>query len=167
MSWQVALGIVCLIYFYSHYLFASAAAHIGAMYTAFLSVCLACGAPAMPSALALGYLSSLMGCLTNYGIGSAPSYYGSGYVSQVRALRSRRSQVVPCSGQRSGQPAAEPEIYDRACASITPAGRLVQAGLHPLHLLPGRVARRGQRLVEGYRPLVIDSNRQACSFGAD
>jgi len=83
LSWQVALGIVCLIYFYSHYLFASAAAHIGAMYTAFLSVCLACGAPAMPSALALGYLSSLMGCLTNYGIGSAPSYYGSGYVSQA------------------------------------------------------------------------------------
>ena len=83
LSWQAALGVVALIYFYSHYLFASAAAHIGAMFTALLSVCIAAGAPGLPAALCLGYLSSLMGCLTNYGIGSAPSYYGSGYVSQA------------------------------------------------------------------------------------
>jgi anion transporter len=82
LQWQMALGIISLIYFYSHYFFASAAAHIGAMYTAFLSVATACGAPPLTSALVLGFLSSLMGCTTTYGLGSAPSYFGSGYVPQ-------------------------------------------------------------------------------------
>ena len=44
LSWQAAFGVITLLYFYSHYLFASGAAHIGAMYTAFLSVAIACGA---------------------------------------------------------------------------------------------------------------------------
>lgn len=82
LSWQAALGLVSVIYFYSHYFFASGAAHIGAMYTAFLSVATACGAPAVVAALALGQLSDLMGCLTTYGIGSAPPYFGAGYVPQ-------------------------------------------------------------------------------------
>ncbi len=38
LSWQASFGVITLLYFYSHYLFASGAAHIGAMYTAFLSV---------------------------------------------------------------------------------------------------------------------------------
>ena len=46
------------------------------MYTAFLSVAVACGAPGLVAALALGQLSNVMGCLTTYGIGSAPPYYG-------------------------------------------------------------------------------------------
>jgi hypothetical protein len=49
----------------------------------------------MVAALALAQLSNLMGCLTTYGIGSAPPYFGAGYVPQVsnRGLRS----VEPCS----------------------------------------------------------------------
>ena len=43
LSWQASFGVITLLYFYSHYLFASGAAHIGAMYTAFLSVSIACG----------------------------------------------------------------------------------------------------------------------------
>lgn len=82
LPWTGAFALVAVLYFYSHYLFASGAAHIGAMYTAFLSVALACGAPALPAALMLGQLSNLMGCLTTYGIGSAPSYFSSGYVPQ-------------------------------------------------------------------------------------
>lgn len=70
-----------LLYFYSHYMFASGAAHIGAMYTAFLSVLVACGAPPVVSAIVLGIFSNLMGCTTHYGIGSAPPYFGAGYVS--------------------------------------------------------------------------------------
>ena len=81
LGWQPAFAIVTLLYFYSHYFFASGAAHIGAMYTAFLSVLVACGAPPVASALVLGYFSNLMGCLTHYGIGSAPSFFGSGYVT--------------------------------------------------------------------------------------
>jgi len=82
LSWQVAFLAICLIYFYAHYFFASGAAHIGAMYTAFLSVSGACGVPLKMAALALGQLSDLMGCLTTYGIGSAPPYFGAGYVPQ-------------------------------------------------------------------------------------
>lgn len=84
LSWQAAFGAITLLYFYSHYLFASGAAHIGAMYTAFLSVATACGTPGMLAAVALGQLSNLMGCLTTYGIGSAPPYFGAGYVPQSK-----------------------------------------------------------------------------------
>jgi di/tricarboxylate transporter len=63
------------------------AAHIGAMYTAFLAVAQACGTPGMLAALALGQVSNLMGCLTTYGIGSAPPYFGAGYVPQGDWLR--------------------------------------------------------------------------------
>ncbi|KAG1673950.1 hypothetical protein FOA52_015705 [Chlamydomonas sp. UWO 241] len=86
LAWQPAFGIVVLLYFYSHYFFASGAAHIGAMYPAFLAVATACGTPAMVAALALAQLSNLMGCLTTYGIGSAPPYFGAGYVPQVRNM---------------------------------------------------------------------------------
>jgi|TARA_B110000003_G_scaffold204937_1_gene203776 anion transporter len=80
LAWQPAFVIVTLVYFYSHYLFASGAAHIGAMYSAFLSVLIACGAPPLVSALTLGILSNVMGCTTHYGIGSAPPFFGAGYV---------------------------------------------------------------------------------------
>lgn len=82
LPWAGAFAVVAVLYFYSHYLFASGAAHIGAMYTAFLSVAITCGAPALPAALMLGQLSNLMGCLTTYGIGSAPPYFSAGYVEQ-------------------------------------------------------------------------------------
>lgn len=87
LSWQAAFGIITLLYFYSHYFFASGAAHIGAMYTAFLAVAQACGTPSLVAALALGQLSNVMGCLTTYGIGSAPPYFGAGYVPQSDWLR--------------------------------------------------------------------------------
>jgi len=80
LGWQPAFLITSLLYFYSHYLFASGAAHIGAMYTAFLSVATACGTPPVMAALVLGFFSNLMGCTTHYGIGSAPPYFGTGYV---------------------------------------------------------------------------------------
>ena len=47
------------------------------------SVATACGAPGTVAAIALGQLSNLMGCLTTYGIGSAPPYFGAGYVPQA------------------------------------------------------------------------------------
>ena len=84
LSWQAAFAAITVLYFYSHYLFASGAAHIGAMYTAFLSVATACGAPGVVAAIALGQISNLMGCLTTYGIGSAPPYFGAGYVPQAK-----------------------------------------------------------------------------------
>lgn len=83
LAWQPAFLVIILLYFYSHYLFASGAAHIGAMYTAFLSVAVACGAPPVVSALVLGIFSNLMGCTTHYGIGSAPPFFGAGCVPSL------------------------------------------------------------------------------------
>ncbi|CAN1200120.1 Dicarboxylate transporter 1, chloroplastic [Linum perenne] len=80
LSWQLSFGILVLLYFYSHYFFASGAAHIGAMFTAFLSVASALGTPPYIGAMVLSFLSNLMGGLTHYGIGSAPVFYGAGYV---------------------------------------------------------------------------------------
>ncbi len=54
LGWQPAFGLILTLYFYSHYFFASGAAHIGAMYTAFISVAVACGTPGLLAALALG-----------------------------------------------------------------------------------------------------------------
>ncbi|MEW5300314.1 MAG: hypothetical protein WDW38_008251 [Sanguina aurantia] len=87
LEWQAAFGIVVGLYFYSHYFFASGAAHIGAMYSAFLAVATACGTPPLLAAIALAQLSNLMGCLTTYGIGSAPPYFGAGYVPQADWLK--------------------------------------------------------------------------------
>ncbi|KAG6570393.1 Dicarboxylate transporter 1, chloroplastic [Cucurbita argyrosperma subsp. argyrosperma] len=80
LSWQLSFGILVLLYFYSHYFFASGAAHIGAMFTAFLSVASALGTPPYFGAIVLSFLSNLMGGLTHYGIGSAPVFYGANYV---------------------------------------------------------------------------------------
>ena len=78
LSWQLSFGILVLLYFYSHYFFASGAAHIGAMFTAFLSVAIALGTPPYFAAMVLSFLSNLMGGLTRYG--SAPVFYGTNYV---------------------------------------------------------------------------------------
>lgn len=82
MNWVVALLILALAYFFSHYLFASATAHVTAMYAAFLTVAIAAGAPPMLTALVLGFFGNLMGSLTHYGAGPAPILFGAGYVSQ-------------------------------------------------------------------------------------
>lgn len=82
MPWMWALVILSVVYFYSHYFFASATAHVSAMYAAFLAVLVAAGAPPLVSALVLGFFSNLFGCTTHYGAGPAPVFFGSGYVSQ-------------------------------------------------------------------------------------
>ncbi|KAK7261530.1 hypothetical protein RIF29_27844 [Crotalaria pallida] len=84
LSWQLSFGILVLLYFYSHYFFASGAAHIGAMFTAFLSVATALGTPPFFGAVVLSFLSNLMGGLTHYGIGSAPVFFGANYVPLVQ-----------------------------------------------------------------------------------
>lgn len=80
-GWPVAFGILALLYYYSHYFFASSTAHIGAMYAAFLSVALLLGVPSLLAALLLAYFSSMFGGLTHYGSGPAPVLFGAGYVS--------------------------------------------------------------------------------------
>ncbi|MFN7709454.1 MAG: anion permease [Holosporales bacterium] len=80
-TWPVALAILGAVYFYSHYFFASITAHITSMYSAFLVVLLAAGAPPMVAAMSLAVFSSLSGPLTHYGTGTAPVFFGSHYVT--------------------------------------------------------------------------------------
>lgn len=83
----VAFVFVVMIYFYAHYFFASATAHIGALYAASLAVLIAAGVDPFMAAIALACMSNVYGCLTQYAIGSAPVLFGAGYVTQVEWLR--------------------------------------------------------------------------------
>ena len=81
LGWMGATVILVLIYFYSHYVFASTTAHITAMFGAFFAAGVALGAPPMLLALLLAFSSSLMMSLTHYGTGTAPIIFGSGYTT--------------------------------------------------------------------------------------
>jgi divalent anion:Na+ symporter, DASS family len=80
LSWQIAFPIIIVVYFFSHYLFASATAHVAAMYAALLGVGVSLGIPGLLLAFMLGFVGSLYGTLTHYGHGPAPVFFGSGYV---------------------------------------------------------------------------------------
>lgn len=80
MSWMAAFPILIGIYFYSHYMFASATAHVTAMAAVFMAVGIAVGVPPFLMAISLGFFSNLFGCLTHYGMGPAPVLFGSGFV---------------------------------------------------------------------------------------
>ncbi len=80
--WWLALGALLLLYFYAHYAFASITAHATALYTPFLIVILAAGAPPYLAVLSLAYFSNLDASLTHYGTTPAPIYFGAGYVNQ-------------------------------------------------------------------------------------
>lgn len=80
--WWAALAVLLLIYFYAHYGFASITAHATAMYTPFLVVILAAGAPPYLAVLSLAYFSNLDASLTHFGTTPGPIYFGAGYVKQ-------------------------------------------------------------------------------------
>lgn len=79
IDWPVALVILVVVYFFSHYLFASATAHISAMYVAFLAAAISLGAPTVMAALVFAYVSNLFTSLTQYAGGASPALFGTGY----------------------------------------------------------------------------------------
>jgi DASS family divalent anion:Na+ symporter len=79
--------LVAAIYLYVHYFFASATAHISALFPLSLALLIGGGVPAFPAAIGLGVLSNINGCLTQYGIGSGPVMFGAGYVTQAEWWR--------------------------------------------------------------------------------
>ena len=81
-SWMLAMGILLLIYVYSHYFFASLTAHITAMYATFGAVAIAAGGDAVFVALVFAYASNLMMPITHYGGAPAPIIFGANYVTQ-------------------------------------------------------------------------------------
>lgn len=82
MTWMAALTILVLVYFYTHYFFASITGHVLAMFVPFAAVTAAAGAPAGLAVLLLSYFSNLNAGLTHYGTTPGPIYFGTGYVKQ-------------------------------------------------------------------------------------
>jgi len=80
--WISALIILMLVYFYSHYGFASTSAHVTAMFPAFLAVAVAAKAPPYLAALTFGFFSALNAGITHYGTGPGPIYFNAGYLDQ-------------------------------------------------------------------------------------
>lgn len=80
VNWKVAFPIISLLYFYSHYLFASSTAHISSMFLPFLVIAIGAGTPPMLATLSLIFISNIFGCLTHYSTTPAPLLYGAGYV---------------------------------------------------------------------------------------
>jgi DASS family divalent anion:Na+ symporter len=79
-GWIAAFLVLALVYFYSHYFFASNTAHVASMYAAFLGVSIVAGAPPVLAALVLAFFSNLFAGMTHYGTGPAPVLFGTGYV---------------------------------------------------------------------------------------
>ncbi len=80
--WPVLLFVLVAGYCYIHYAFAGMTAQVTALYPGFLGAALAGGVPPLAAALPLAYFSSLNAAMTHYGTGSAPVYFGAGYVRQ-------------------------------------------------------------------------------------
>jgi DASS family divalent anion:Na+ symporter len=80
-AWMLAFLLLTVTYLYIHYGFASMTAHILALYPGFLATAIAVGVQPMLAAIALAYFSNLNAGITHYGTGSAPVYFGEGYVS--------------------------------------------------------------------------------------
>ena len=80
--WSAALAVLLAIYFYAHYGFASITAHVTSMYTPFLVVVLAAGAPPALAVLSLAAFSNLSASLTQFGTTPGPIFFGARYVTQ-------------------------------------------------------------------------------------
>jgi len=83
LPWILVALALAATYLYIHYGFASMTGQIMALYPGFLAAMLAGGVPPMLAALVLAYFSNLNAGITHYGTGSAPVYFGSGYVRQA------------------------------------------------------------------------------------
>ncbi len=78
---------LALVYFFSHYLFASNTAHIVAMYAVFLGAAVATGTPPLFAALVLGFIGNLFGGISHYASGPSGVVFGSGYVTTKEWFR--------------------------------------------------------------------------------
>ncbi len=81
IGWIQGLIGLSLIYFYTHYFFASITAHVSAMYAPFLAVAIGFGAPPQLAALLLAFFSSLFASLTHFGTATGPILFGGGHVT--------------------------------------------------------------------------------------
>ena len=84
VDWMTAFLILAVAYVYTHYVFATVAAHVIAMYVPFCAVAIACGAPAGLVSIVFCILSNPMWGLTEYGSGPGPLYFGQGFFERPK-----------------------------------------------------------------------------------
>ncbi len=80
LSWPAALATLLIMFFYSHYFFASLTAHVSSLYSAFTAVAIATGTPPMLACLMFAFVATLSACTTHYGTGCGVVYFGTNYV---------------------------------------------------------------------------------------
>ncbi|CAK9040461.1 unnamed protein product [Durusdinium trenchii] len=76
-----AFLLLLLLYILLHYIFASQAAHISALYLPFVAMMVDTGTPPMAAVFSLAFASNLFGSITPYSSAQAPVFFGGGYVS--------------------------------------------------------------------------------------
>jgi len=81
IPWLVALLVILVIYFYSHYLFASITAHVLALFPPFVVLLVGIGVPPHLAVFSLLCLANLPAGLTHYGTTTGPILFNLGYVS--------------------------------------------------------------------------------------
>ena len=79
--WPVLFAVALLVYFYVHYGLASITAHLLAMFTPFVAVLKAQGAPLGLVVFAFACFVNLSAGLTHYGTTPTPMFFGQGYVT--------------------------------------------------------------------------------------
>jgi DASS family divalent anion:Na+ symporter len=87
LSGLVVALFLCVVYFFSMYAFSMLTAHISAFAGAFFVIALAAGSPALVMVPLFAYFSNLCGSTTNYSTGPVIIYFGLGYVTPQRWLR--------------------------------------------------------------------------------
>ncbi len=81
IPWFYVLIGVLVIYYYTHYFFASITAHLLAMFPPFVALLVGLGAPPKLAVFSLLCLANLPAGLTHYGTTPAPIIFSQGYVS--------------------------------------------------------------------------------------
>jgi divalent anion:Na+ symporter, DASS family len=83
VPWVVVLIGILIIFFYSHYFFASITAHMLAMFPPFIAVLIGIGVPVKLAVYSLMCLANLTAGLTHYGTTTGPILFGTGYVTRA------------------------------------------------------------------------------------
>ena len=79
-SWMLVIIILCIVYVYLHYFFASGNAHIAALFPVFLSVAIALGVPEMIAIFALVVCTNYFGSITQFANARNPLLFAEGFV---------------------------------------------------------------------------------------
>ena len=79
-SWVLVIIILCTVYVYLHYFFASGNAHIAALFPVFLSVAIALGVPEMIAIFALVVCTNYFGSITQFANARNPLLFAEGFV---------------------------------------------------------------------------------------